>query len=114
MDRDPTTTNPELYHVLFENDRVRVLEYRDTPGDRTQPHHHPDSVLCALTDFTRRISTDGHPIEVGLSTGEVRWMPAQVHTGENIGQTPTHAIIVELKEAAGALTGPAGSGHAVA
>lgn len=104
MDRDPTTTNPDLYHVLFENDRVRVLEYRDVPGDQTQPHHHPDSVLCALSDFTRRISTDDHPIEVGLSTGEVRWMSAQEHTGENIGQTPTHAIIVELKEPAGALT----------
>ena len=105
MDRDPTATNPELYHVLFENDRVRVLEYRDVPGDRTEPHHHPDSVLVALSDFTRRISTDDHPIEVGLSAGEARWMSAQVHTGENIGQTPTHAIIVELKEPAGALTG---------
>ena len=109
MDRDPTATNPELYHVLFENDRVRVLEYRDVPGDRTEPHHHPDSVLCALTDFTRRISTDGHAVEIGLSAGEVRWLPAQVHTGENIGQTPTHVIMIELKEPAGALTGGHGS-----
>lgn len=104
MDRDPTTTNPELYHVLFENHRVRVLEYRDVPGDRTEPHHHPDAVLCALSDFTRRISRDDHAIEVALSSGEAQWLPAQVHTGENIGQTPTHAIIVELKEPAGALT----------
>ena len=109
MDRDPTTTNPDLYHVLFENDRVRVLEYRDTPGARTEPHHHPDSVLCAMVDFTRRISTDGRSMDVGLSAGEARWMPAQEHVGENIGETPTHAIIVELKEAAGALTGPTSS-----
>lgn len=104
MDIDPTTTNPELYHVLFENARVRVLEYRDVPGDRTQPHHHPDSVLCALTTFDRRLSIDGHTREVGLSAGEAQWLPAQVHTGENIGTTPTHAILVELKEPAGVLT----------
>lgn len=44
MAEDPTTTNPELYKTVFENDRVRVLEYRDKPGDRTLPHSHPDSV----------------------------------------------------------------------
>jgi hypothetical protein len=36
--------NPELYKVIFENDRVRVLEYKDGPGDRTKPHGHPYSV----------------------------------------------------------------------
>ena len=38
MRMDPVETNPELYHVVFENDRVRVLEYRDVPGDSTTPH----------------------------------------------------------------------------
>lgn len=32
---DPVTTNPGLYHLVFENDRVRVLEYLDGPGDST-------------------------------------------------------------------------------
>ncbi len=31
---DPTVTDPDLYRVIFENDRVRVLEYRDGPGER--------------------------------------------------------------------------------
>jgi hypothetical protein len=30
----------------------------------------------------------------------VRWLDAQVHHGENIGDTPTHALFVELKEGA--------------
>lgn len=38
---DPVSTDPELYHVVFENERVRVLEYLDQPGDATQPHSHP-------------------------------------------------------------------------
>jgi len=44
-DQDPVVTDPELYTVVFENERVRVLQYRDRPGDRTHPHHHPDSVM---------------------------------------------------------------------
>jgi len=38
MSMDPVVTNPEHYKVLFENDRVRVLEYTDQPGDVTTPH----------------------------------------------------------------------------
>jgi hypothetical protein len=45
--RDPTETDPDKYKVVFENERVRVLEYRDGPGDRT-PHRHPDSVTYTL------------------------------------------------------------------
>ena len=32
---DPTVTDPDLYRVIFENDRVRVLEYRDRPAAGT-------------------------------------------------------------------------------
>ena len=38
---EPVSTNPELYSVAFENDRVRVLRYDDDPGDRTQSHDTP-------------------------------------------------------------------------
>lgn len=34
---DPAMTDPEAYRVVFENDRVRVLEYRDQPD--TRPNH---------------------------------------------------------------------------
>ena len=33
-------------------------------------------------------------LEPGLAT----WLPAQQHHGENIGDTETHTIFVELKE----------------
>ncbi|WP_131735815.1 cupin domain-containing protein [Actinomadura roseirufa] len=96
--RDPTATNPELYTVLFENDRVRVLEYRDGPGDRTEPHGHPDSVMVTLSSFTRRLTSGGRTVELGLTAGQARWLDAQEHAGENIGDTPTHSIFIELKE----------------
>jgi beta-alanine degradation protein BauB len=99
MSDDPTVTNPELYQVVLENERVRVLEYRDRPGDRTGPHRHPDSVMVTLSDFRRRLMLGDQSTDVELTAGLVRWLPAQVHAGENIGDTETHAIFVELKEA---------------
>ncbi len=98
MNDDPTTTNPDLYTVVFENERVRVLEYRDVPGDRTTSHSHPDSVMITLSDFDRRLTVGDQQREVSLTAGNPMWLPAQTHMGENIGQTPTHTIFVELKD----------------
>ena len=41
MAADPVCTDPDKYQVIFENDRVRVLEYRDLPGGKTLPHGTP-------------------------------------------------------------------------
>jgi quercetin dioxygenase-like cupin family protein len=97
---DPTVTNPELYRVVMENDRVRVLEYRDSPGDRTRPHVHPDSVMYTLSSFRRLLVSGERSREVELSAGETNWLPAQEHSGENIGDTETHVLFVELKDPA--------------
>jgi hypothetical protein len=97
---DPTVTDPDKYRTLLENDRVRVLEYRDVPGDRTSPHGHPDSVMITLSGFDRRLTVGDQARDVTLEPGEVRWLDAQTHTGENIGETPTHVIFVELKDPA--------------
>jgi hypothetical protein len=109
---NPTMTDPDKYKVIFENDRVRVLEYRDEPGQKTSPHEHPDSVIYTLSSFRRRlIGSGGQAIDVTLTQGEARWLEAQTHSGENIGDTPTHVLFVELKESTrpggGASLGPA-------
>lgn len=97
-DMDPVTTNPDLYKVIYENDRVRVLEYRDEPGDRTTPHGHPDSVMYTLSSFRRRLYANGGERDVEITADTVAWLPAQEHAGHNIGDTPTRVIFVELKE----------------
>jgi hypothetical protein len=95
---DPIVTNPDLYHVIFENDRVRVLEYLDRPGDATQPHSHPDSVMVTLSAFRRRLRSGSHEVDVELPAFQARWLDAQEHAGTNIGDTLTHTLFVELKE----------------
>ncbi len=107
MAHDPVVTDPGLYSVLFENQRVRVLEYRDKPGDRTNEHRHPDSVMVTVSGFRRRISSGGRTVDVDLPAGQVRWLDAQEHVGENIGGTETHTIFIELKDPAPTSATPA-------
>ena len=123
MSQDPVQANPDHYKVVFENDRVRVLEYRDVPGHTSVMHRHPDSVMITASSFRRRLHLGGGPggpvgpggpggpggpaagrpapgggMDVELPAGAVRWLPAQEHYGENTGQTDTHVFFVELKE----------------
>jgi beta-alanine degradation protein BauB len=97
MCTDPVKTDPGFYSVVFENERVRVLEYRDHPGDRTSVHSHPDMVIVPLSTFRRRLSVDGRTVEVEKRAHDAGWVPAQTHAGENIGETESHALFVELK-----------------
>ena len=97
--QDAARTDPDKYQVVLENERVRVLRYHDGPGQKTSLHSHPDLVLHALGPFKRRLHLkDGKSWEREFKAGEVVFVPAQVHVGENIGTTPTEVLIVELKE----------------
>ena len=95
---DPTTTDPDKYKAVFENERVRVLRYHDEPGAKTHPHQHPDSVLYALSPFRRRLTfPDGSTKERAFEAGDVMWVPAQTHVGENIGTTSSEVLLIEVK-----------------
>src|SRR3954451_4092808 len=109
MSLDPVETNPDHYKVVFENERVRVLEFTDRPGDRTTPHEHPDSVMLPLSSSRRRLyGTGGAEQDVDITSGKPGWLAAQQHAGHNIGDTETHVIFVELKEAASPAAGSLG------
>jgi hypothetical protein len=105
--KDPVVTDPDCYRILFENARVRVLEYTDTPGTCTKLHEHPDSVMVTLSSFRRRVSSGGRSVEVDVPVHQARWVAAQEHVGENIGSSDTHSVFVELKEPSPAPAAPA-------
>jgi hypothetical protein len=98
MATDPVVSNPELYWVIFENERVRVLEYLDHPGQESTPHDHPDSVMVTLSAFDRRLASGDRAVDVSMPADTARWLGAQSHSGRNTGSTDTHCIFVELKE----------------
>ena len=98
---DAVKTDPDKYKVVLENERVRILEYRDKPGQKTQMHTHPDFVLQALAPFRRKLTlANGKTMTREFKAGEIVWMNSQSHIGENIGDTDTHVLITELKETA--------------
>lgn len=100
MARDPTATDGDKYKVLLENDRVRVLAYTDAPGDRTHEHRHPAFVLYALAPFKRRLHLPGgKTVTREFKAGDVFQSGGETHAGENVGDTPTRVLIVELKDA---------------
>jgi beta-alanine degradation protein BauB len=95
---DPVHTDGDKYKVKLENARVRVLEYRDRPGEKTQQHAHPAFVVYAVAPFKRRITLpDGREMIREFKAGDLLWSDAQTHIGENVGDTPTHVIMVEIK-----------------
>jgi len=98
--QSPIETDGEKYKVVLENDQVRVLEYRDLPGEKTHQHGHPAFVLYAVTPFKRKIQLpDGKVLMREFKAGDVMYSPEQTHIGENVGTTPTHVIMIELKTA---------------
>ena len=54
--QDPVHTDGDKYKALLENECVRVLEYRDQPGEKTDQHQHPAFVLYALSSFERTLT----------------------------------------------------------
>jgi quercetin dioxygenase-like cupin family protein len=96
---DPIQTDGDKYKVILENERVRVLDYKDKPGEKTHQHEHKDFVLYSLSPFKRKLTfPSGKSISREFKTGDVIWMRRQTHIGENIGDTDTHVLIIELKE----------------
>jgi hypothetical protein len=96
--KDPVVTDGDKYSVVLENERVRVLKYHDKPGDRTSQHAHPDYVLYAESSFKRRLSfPDGRKQEIDVKAGSIVFMKGHTHIGQNIGDTDTDVVFVELK-----------------
>ncbi len=47
---DAVSVAPDVYTVMFENDRVRVLAIKTDPGGSSELHSHPDMVLYSVSD----------------------------------------------------------------
>src|SRR5437764_15367428 len=96
--QDPAVVNSKTIQVKFENDRVRVLEATLPPGVKEQVHSHPAYVIYVLEGGRyRNYASDGKTTEGELKTGDVLYRDPLTHAAENIGETPLHLMLVELK-----------------
>jgi beta-alanine degradation protein BauB len=101
MADDPLTVGPDIYKLLFENDRVRVMQVTFAPGAKIAMHSHPDHVTTIISGGTLKLSyLDGSSKELAGKPGDAVWIPAEAHAAENIGTTEVVAVVTELKELA--------------
>lgn len=96
--QDPLAVAPEMYRLVFENERVRVMEVTFKPGQKIAPHSHPDHyVYVAEGGKLRLFKPDADPADIELKAGDVVWIGAEKHWAENIGTTNVRLIVNELK-----------------
>ena len=96
--QDPLEVNPNI-KILFENERVRVLDERSQPGQKEEMHNHPDRIIYTLSSYKiKLIAPDGTATVREAKADEVFWVPASRHGAENIGTTELHVLSIELKE----------------
>ncbi len=96
--QDPVPLYPENYKVLYENDRVRIVDFRLRKGATEKSHAHPAHVAVFLADFKIRFTLpDGQMRMREAREGEVAYSEPTVHASENVGGTDAHGILVELK-----------------
>ncbi|MGH9442699.1 MAG: cupin domain-containing protein [Thermoanaerobaculia bacterium] len=98
---DPAVVNAKMEHVKLDNSRVRVIEGTLQPGDKEQMHEHPNPFVTYILSGgrIRNHFADGKVVEAELATGDALYREPQTHWAENIGTTPIHFIVVELKKA---------------
>jgi len=107
-DLDAVIAAPEFHEVLFEDDRVRVLDGRVPPGAIVPVHTHRWGgvlYILATSDFVRR-APDGSVIaDTRVSSsrptaGAAVWgAPLTPHSLENVGPHEFRTITVEMKDA---------------
>jgi mannose-6-phosphate isomerase-like protein (cupin superfamily) len=105
---DAMVAAPDYHDLLFEDDRVRVLDAHVAPGDTGPVHTHQwGGVLYILSDsdFVRRdpdgtVLADTRLSASDLADGSAVWGdPLTPHSLENVGSKELRTITVEMKRA---------------
>ncbi len=84
--------------VLLENERVRVQFHDVKVGEKTPLHSHPSYVAYVFSPYKARfVLADGSVKTAERKAGDVFFSCPVTHSVENVGNTPIHNLIVELK-----------------
>ena len=83
--------------VLAEDQKVRVLRYAPSKGDKTPMHSHPAAVVYVIKGGRVKYTLpDGSTKVVELKAGEAVIRPPVTHTDEALDDV--QAILIELKQ----------------
>ena len=103
---DAMAKAPKHHAILLENETVRVLDTRVSPGDRTPVHAHewPAALyVLSWSDFVRydpegNVLVDSRTMDTKPEVGSALWAgPIGPHYVQNVGQTELRIIAIETK-----------------
>jgi hypothetical protein len=97
---DMTKAAPNNVKVLFENDRVRVLETPLKSGEKIPLHAHSvPRVVYFMNPLSEKITRPGQEPRIYYrKAGDVAFNEAESLAVENVGVSDGRNIVVELKE----------------
>ena len=91
-----TQAASETSKVLFENDKVRVVELNVKKGTKVGMHTHPAYFAYAVTAFDYKSTSAGGKTERRkVKKSGVDWSDGESHSVEFM--RPAQALVVELK-----------------
>jgi hypothetical protein len=104
---DAVHAAPDHHKVLFEDDRVRVLETILRPGEETAVHTHVWSgvlYIISWSDFERYdadrnvVMDSARLASTPLPGTAIPSAPFPAHSLKNVGTTNIHVILTEFKD----------------
>ncbi len=105
---DPLAVGPDIYKLVMENERIRILQVTFEPGAKIAMHSHPDHAGYVLEGGMLTITNaEGKTQEITAKVGDSFWIPAESHSAMNQGKTKISILVVELKEPAPGKSGDA-------
>ena len=97
LGQDRAAVVPDM-KVLLQNERLRVQFHDVKVGEKTPLHSHPSYVAYVFGPYKARfVLADGSVKTAKPKTGDVFFSGPVTHSVENVGDTPIHNLIVELK-----------------
>jgi quercetin dioxygenase-like cupin family protein len=107
---DALVSAPQYHRLMYENERVRVLEVRIPRGHIVPVHTHRWPAVLHLQSWSEHLRRDesGRLVFDSREAGRAREIPSVVwcpplppHSVENIGEAELLVLSVELKDAVG-------------
>jgi hypothetical protein len=98
MPEDAVSAAPDVAKLLFENDRIRVLEIKLKRRQKMAMHSHPANLVYSLT--TARIkstSPEGKSQILKMKKGQTNWSDGGSHSVENLENSAATNLVIELK-----------------
>ena len=87
---------PESAKVIFENDKIRVIELNWNKGLKIPMHIHPANFVYAITALRYKSTpAKGRAETRVMKAGEVSWSDGESHAVEALGKSG-RALVVEL------------------